>query len=92
MGRENNPNFDKLKRLDRSYQDVKDFESHPICVNLGWDATMLRSLIDANLMGGGYNRKDRAYLTSELFLYLATRERIGAIGRRLEIEKKMSDD
>ena len=92
MGREDNPTLDKIKNLDRSFQDVKDFETHPICMTLGWDAAMLRSLIDANLMGGGYSRKDRAYLSSELFLYLATRERIGAITRRLEIEKQLVGD
>lgn len=90
----NNESFDleKLVNLDRTFQDVKDFEQHPICSNLGWDAGILRNLIDSNMLGGGYSRKDRAYTTTELFLFLAAKERLHVMQRRIEIEKFLAGE
>lgn len=82
----------KKRKLDRSFQDVKDFEHHPICISLGWDAAMLRGLIDSNFLGGGYSRKERAYLTSEVYLHLAASERKNVIQRRLEIEEELTNE
>ena len=82
-----NLDVEKLQKLDRTFLPVEDFEDHSICQSLGWDRSMLKGLIDAKLMGGGYCRKLRAYLTSELFLYVASQDRLRAIKRRLALEE-----
>ena len=82
--------LEKLTSFDQTFQDVKEFENHPIVRKLGWDLALLRSLIDAKMLGGGYNRSQRCYVTSEMFIYAVYLQRIEAIKSRLTLEERIS--
>ena len=79
-----------LDQYDQTFQDVKDFENHPICLELGWDLGILRSLIDSSFMGGRFNRKERAYITTERYLIIAAIERSSVIRNRLAAEERLA--